>query len=842
MYKHYVLFTFIWVWQATGYAQFDIIPAGDNGCQCDGVILYQPPNDTVSFDVSLFNKEDELIYHSPNNTGQHSIDNLCPSVFHIVATLSDNSIQDEYFNVPAGTNNPGSTRKVFLCQQDYNLPFPGTPISYDFTVESSTFSNTATWYYPNGQLLPANTHSSLNASTLNSGWYTCADSLGACQVTSGVYLQTNDPGSTTTYPICESYEPFQIFDFIAGTPDTIGNFFIDSYSAESLIPEGIYNPVTMSSATFVYVIDQLPGCTPVVSSIYIDEKQQRNAGYSNSIEVCVGSTPLNMLDHLLGEPDDDSPAINNDGYWTLPNSGNLIPLGNDIFNPQTMSAGDYTYIVNSPAPCVTQSATLSITFIEPPQGGESNTVDLCSSSEPIELLSLLEGNATIGGVWTNSSGSEVDGLFDPSSEPAGIYTYSVYAIGCPINSATLTINSDAPVSAGENASISLCQFEPTINLLTYLSNNITEQGSWYQYDELTNPEFTPSSAGLFDIYYVVESLGCGNDTSLFSLYVQPAIAQLLDTTITLCELGQPVNLNQYFTSLDSVYFLNPISNLPISAVFQPQIQNSADYIIINPSGNDCPDQQGLISIQVNAPEIPQMEIVASDSILCLGEEVSFLCFVEANAENGSYEWFINGESTGDFDASYITAELTPGSIVNCLYTDTTACISSQNNYAINPEIITFEVPNVTITNDSLGTENVPGSSYTWYLDGEPLSGFNQNIILPQVTGAYSVQLTNSGCYSPISDEVLVFMSSVAESGINDVLISPNPANNYLNIRTDSGYYTVKIFNSFGQLVFFSQSPTTIETSAFPQGIYFVQIESGITAVNASLIIEHFLNN
>lgn len=581
--------------------QFAVTPSDADACQCTGSVTYTPPAGASGYSIMLFDQDDELVQQASGVNGSYSFTNLCPTVFHVVATLANGTVQDDYFNVPAGANDLGSADKLFLCQLNYNPPFPALPIPYDLSAATSAFDPAVSWYSPNGLLLPIATQSSLNASLMESGWYTCVTSSGGCSVTSGIYLQTNIMGLSTTYLICENYEPFQLIDFLEGDPDTIGQWYLGSYDPADIFA-GIYDPASMSSANFTYVIDNIPGCNPSISSLYVSEQVQRSAGLDSTILVCAGSAPFNMLNYLQGNPDDDNPNINNDGYWATPSGSNLMPLGNDIFNPSTMAAGIYTYITNSAAPCSTQSADLTITFTNDNPSGLSDNILMCSIDGSIDMLDSLGGNPLTGGIWTNAAGAEVDGTFNPQLEPAGNYEYYYPNVGCTPGSSTLTISVEAPKNAGSNGSETMCESGPPLNLNSMLSPNATLGGTWETGNAVVGNMFMPSAAVNSAFTYEVLGIACPDDASSFIVYVQPAVNALNDTTIYLCSLQDPINLEGFYTNLSNVSFQDPAGAV-IAPVFDPELQATQNITVVNISGNSCPNQSCTMSVTVVDPVI-----------------------------------------------------------------------------------------------------------------------------------------------------------------------------------------------------------------------------------------------
>ncbi len=67
--------------------------------------------------------------------------------------------------------------------------------------------------------------------------------------------------------------------------------------------------------------------------------------------------------------------------------------------------------------------------------------------------------------------------------------------------------------------------------------------------------------------------------------------------------------------------------------------------------------------------------------------------------------------------------------------------------------------------------------------------------------------------------------SINDFSIVDFQIYPNPASNYLNIKTQSTNYNVTIYNSLGQKVNATLSENRIDISNLSDGIYFIKIET-----------------
>ena len=573
----------------TANGQFTVTASSSDACQCTGSLEFQPIGNQ-SFDYQLFDVSDIPVFSGSGQNNVVTLSNLCPSVYHIVVEYGDGTISDEYFEVSAGSVSSGEAHRVILCLEAYTTGSGGT-IPFDLTPEISGFVAGGTWYSPNGLIIPSASLSSLTAASMESGWYTYVTNSGGCDITTGVYIQANNTGLTTTYVICETYEPFEMIDFMQGTPDTIGQWYDASLN---IVPGGIFNPAVMNDALFTYVIDNLPGCQPAFRSMFVDEQTQRSAGTSANVMVCEGSGPFNMLNQLNDSPNDG-------GSWTGP-GGAVTPAGSDIFNPSTMQEGNYVYSISSAAPCSTQTSTLTITFTQDNPSGLSSEIELCSSSNNLNMLGALEGTPLAGGTWTGPSGAEVDGVFDPDAEPAGNYEYYYPNVGCTPGSSVLSISVEAPVNAGANGNATICQTQSSFNLNTMLSNNATNGGTWTTGGNSVSTIFSPTNSGSFNFVYTVNANVCTDDQASFTVFVQPAVAAPISQTVYLCSLGGEVDLTDYFTNLSSVYFEDAAGALQ-SNFFDPSEEESVILNVINPSGNSCPDQEGQLTVEVLQPVI-----------------------------------------------------------------------------------------------------------------------------------------------------------------------------------------------------------------------------------------------
>src|SRR5690606_34188653 len=126
-----------------------------------------------------------------------------------------------------------------------------------------------------------------------------------------------------------------------------------------------------------------------------------------------------------------------------------------IFNPADHPPGDHVFrhVVQGDAPCVNDTAKVTITVHRRPVAGISTAPVLCASGPIVPLLGLLGGTPDNNGSWAfhPPSGDPVPHgpTFDPATDLAGAYVYTVSAFApCANSTATVQITLAPAPDAG----------------------------------------------------------------------------------------------------------------------------------------------------------------------------------------------------------------------------------------------------------------------------------------------------------------------------------------------------------------------------------------------------------
>lgn len=190
--------------------------------------------------------------------------------------------------------------------------------------------------------------------------------------------------------------------------------------------------------------------------------------FAQNTSVCLAGPSINLFNMLGGAPDPG-------GVWTGPfgdpHAGTFVP-GTDL-------AGSYTYTIEVLPPCTTAVQSVYLQYAPTNDPGMNGGASTCQGAAPFDLFSYLLGTPDAGGAWTYQ-GNNHSSTFDPSTDPAGPYTYTVPAIApCPAPSATVTVSFQSSANAGIGGNVVVCSTDTSYALADGLGGNPDQSGSWY---------------------------------------------------------------------------------------------------------------------------------------------------------------------------------------------------------------------------------------------------------------------------------------------------------------------------------------------------------------------------
>jgi hypothetical protein len=177
----------------------------------------------------------------------------------------------------------------------------------------------------------------------------------------------------------------------------------------------------------------------------------------------------------------------------------------------------------------------------PPNPGISASISSCAGTPPINLFTQLGGAPQAGGTWVGPTGAH-NGTFDPTSDPFGIYTYTV-GNGCQNASATVTVNQSAASSAGTNGSITLCSSGASVSLIAQLGGSPSAGGAWSGPSPVAGGMYNPATMnpGVYT-YTVTNPPPCANSTATVTVTENAAANAGVNGTLTLCSTSAAASL------------------------------------------------------------------------------------------------------------------------------------------------------------------------------------------------------------------------------------------------------------------------------------------------------------
>lgn len=350
-----------------------------------------------------------------------------------------------------------------------------------------------------------------------SGMYTYTVDNGICGELSAtvnvtIYSEPN-AGIGSTFSVCSNDSPFDLFNGLTGNPDSYG-----TWSPTPSSGTGIFDPSIDSAGLYTYIVSNE---TCEVSSAIVEVliNTPPDAGEDIEINVCLTDSPFNLLERLGGTPE-------NGGIWTP-----TLATNGNIFDPLLDAPGVYNYSITS-ATCPDSSSTIIVNIFDEPNPGSDGDIAICKNDPPVNLFSILGGNPETGGIWSPTLASGT-GIFNPSLDNEGTYTYTVNNPGCGDLYAQVEVDILEIPDAGEDSSVAICINEGQVDLFDFIQGNPNPNGVWTPTLTSGTSIFDPTIDSEGSYIYTVTNAVCGGDSSSLEvsiLEVYPISNYRLETT------------------------------------------------------------------------------------------------------------------------------------------------------------------------------------------------------------------------------------------------------------------------------------------------------------------------
>lgn len=417
----------------------------------------------------------------------------------------------------AGTN--GSTT---VCSTDASFAL--------FGLLGGSPNGGGTWTAPGGAAFPGTFIPGTSAAGVYT--YTVAGVAPCANATATVTVSVSaapNAGTNATVSRCSNNPAFNLFAQLGGTPAPGG-----SWTGPSGASDGTFTPGTSTPGAYTYTVVGTAPCANATAVVTVNITQAPNAGAAGTYTACSTDAPFGLFALLGGTP-------NPGGTWTAPGGG----ANNGTFTPGTSPAGAYTYTVAGTAPCANATATVTVSVVLPPNPGTNGTLTVCSNGPTVNLFTLLGGSPAAGGTWTRPNGTSHSGTLDPTTDPAGTYTYTVAGTSpCPSASSTVQVAKVTAPNAGTNGSITVCSNMAPFQLFTVLGGTPSGSGTWLTpANGAHNGTFTPGTSVAGTYKYVVNgTLPCVNDTAFVTVVVNQAPNAGTNATAVVCSNQVPFTL------------------------------------------------------------------------------------------------------------------------------------------------------------------------------------------------------------------------------------------------------------------------------------------------------------
>ncbi len=371
--------------------------------------------------------------------------------------------------------------------------------------------------------------------------------------------------------------------------------------------------------------------------------------------------------------------------------------------------------------------------------------------------------------------------------------------------------------------------------------------------------YTPSTLVDGDVItcMVTSTAACASPpTAISTAITMTVISSVIPTvTVAVTSGSNPICIG------DSVTFTATPSNAGTNPTYQWSLNGnqvagaqSATYTPTSPADGDvinckitsdaiCASPAMITSTGITITIIPVTTINAISDIDVCGGTIAASNF-SSTPSGANYTWTnsntaIGLASSGTGNVPSYTATNSSSAPITATITVTpsiSGCTGTPSSYSITVE------PTATISqNGSLLTSST-GSSYQWYIDGQPIIGATSQTITASQSGNYSVAVSGNDCPSQV-----ITITGITEAN-NDFCFSvfPNPSDGNFFVSFDvpeRNTYIISIVNLTGVLLFresltdFSgKYSKEMNFTDFGKGIYMIRLSGPEREVVKKIII------
>jgi gliding motility-associated-like protein len=348
-----------------------------------------------------------------------------------------------------------------------------------------------------------------------------------------------------------------------------------------------------------------------------------------------------------------------------------------------------------------------------------------------------------------------------------------------------------------------------------------------------SPTFTSSTLNNNDIVTVILTsnspcaapLTVTSNTITITINNSPVVSVVIVASSSTICAGTPVTFTATPTNGGTLpsyqWQVNGVNTGTNAPTFTSSILNNNDVVtVILTSNAPCiaiaTATSNLITIVVNPMVTPSVTIIASSTIICVGQSVTFTATPTNGGTTPNYQWQINGGNTGTNSNTFTSTTLNNNDVVTVVLTSNAPCtsVASSTSTGITINVLPLPVASFSYVSPTTGELNptiqfintsLNSTSWIWNFGTNSTSILQNPANMFISPGTYLVLLTASNgiCTDTVSH--IIDLTSLStyyipntftpdEDGINDVF-------NIKGTNISIDHFDMSIFNRWGELIF-----------------------------------------
>ncbi|MFN4811184.1 MAG: gliding motility-associated C-terminal domain-containing protein [Bacteroidota bacterium] len=693
-----------------------------------------------------------------------AIPNVCQNATAPILSASSNNGINGIWAPPVSTATPGTTNYTFTPNAGQCANTATLSITVDAPV-TPTFAQIGPLCV--GSVAPSLPLSSTNTPAINGTW--SPSSINTAAVGTATYTFTPDAGQCAT-PATMSIE---ITNSITPTFSAIGP--VCQGSPTVLLPQNSTNvpPISGSWTPFMSINTTNAGTTTYTFT--------PNAGQCAS---------LYNVD-IIVTPPTVTPTFNAIGPLCI----GAVPPALPLFSTNTPA------VVGTWSPAVINTSVAGTsTYTFTPDGGQCavpTTIDITVTSSITPTFALI-GPLCIGSAApilpaASTNVPAITGTWSPAAINTAVPGTTTYSFTADPNQCATNTSMDIVVTNSITATFNnippVCQGVTAPSLPAISTNNPPITGTW-------NPAvINTGTVGISTYTFTPDPGQCAGNVSLDVEVVPtpPSPTISITASVTTICAGENVNFTASPNSSNTgdviQWFVNGTAVIGgTGLLFSSNTLNNNDQItaVFTPSSSCLAGQtatSNLIVITVNPVVTPVVNITASATQICTGENVTFTSTITGGGTNPQYQWFINGNAVaGATNATFATSNFQNADNVTLQLISNQPCASPTTviSNIVTMSVTNLATPTVSISADKniicesqqvvfTATANFGGTSpqYIWQVGNNTFTTTDAQFTATGITSNTNVTCT-------LVSNFLCTTSDTALSNSLNIQVNPIP--------------------------------------------------------------------